>query len=340
MKLPTAGVIAIVLVLLAVIVGLAAGTAARPAPATPRRITPTPVVLTATPVPTTDPNVFKQPLSSGCATSQSIWVVTNGGGLLRYDGENWAQVDGTLRSLVFAACDADLLYAVGPAGAVLTVDDRSRRIRAVDVTTQDILGIAPLPDGAIAVGTQGTVMRLVGGDWQLYARGIDEDLRAIVAFGPESAWTVGAGGIAYRLEPAGWRPVPTGVDATLRAIAAQNVNSAVAVGDGGTIIALSGARWVSVDSGVDEPLRATTRAGSTAWIVGDRGVVLSVDGAFVSPGSPPKPPVTRRIDIGTACDLTSVFPLADDVWIIGSEGLKAGVWRLRAGAVAQHWGAC
>lgn len=340
MKLSTAGVIAVLLVIAAVAVGLLAGTVARPAPATPRRATPTPVVATATPQPTTDPNVFKQPLSSGCVTSQSMWVVTNGGGLVRYDGENWLQVDGTLRSLVYAACDADLLYAVGPAGAVLTVDDRSRQIRAVDVTTQDLLGIAPLPDGAIAVGTQGTVMRLTGGNWQPYARGIDEELRAIVAFSGESAWAVGVAGIAYRLEPAGWRPVPTGVDTTLRAVTGPNVGSVLAAGDAGTVIVLSGGRWNQVDSGVEETLRAATRSGTTAWIVGDGGVVLAVESVFVSPTVPAKPPATRRIDIATACDLTSVFVRGDDLWIIGSTSGGAGVWRLRNGSVAQHWGAC
>jgi len=318
-----------VLVLVAVSFGLLAGTLTRPAP-TPRRI-----VVTASPVPRTptptlsEGELFRQRFTSACATAQNVWVVTDGGGLLRYDGTAWTQADSTLRTLVFAACDDGFLYAVGPSGAVLSVDDRARQIRAVDLTTADLYGIAPLPDGALAVGGTGTVQRLSGGLWQTYARGIDEDLFAVVAFSGDSAWAVGAGGVSYRLETAGWRPVATNVDVPLRAVAGPDVSSVVAVGDRGTIASFAGGRWSTVESGVDENLRSIARARSFAWVVGDKGVVLAVDAARV-----------RRFDLHTACNLTRVFSRGDDVWIVGSDDRGSGVWRLRADAVAQHWGAC
>ncbi len=341
MKPAYAGAVAAVLVVLAIALGLAAGTIFRPPPPTPRVVvvTPSPAPRTATPSPTTDPNVFRQRLAGGCATDQSIWVVANGGGLVRFDGEHWTVVDSTLRTLVHAACDDALLYAVGPAGAVLSVDDRSRQIRAVDVTIRDLYGIAPLPDGALAVGDAGTVMRLVGGFWQPYARGIEEDLRAVAVFSDGSAWAVGAAGVAYRLEPAGWRPVATRVDATLRSVAGPNVANVVAVGDGGTVIAWTGGRWFTVDSGVEENLRAVARTAAAAWVVGEKGVVLTVEG-LTSPGVPAKPIAVTRLDLRTACDLVSVFVRGDDVWIIGEDGASSGVWRLRGGTIAQHWGAC
>jgi hypothetical protein len=337
-----AGLIAVLLVVAAIGAGLAIGTIARPSP-TPR---PTPVPTTAvptrTPVPTTDPQVFRQQLSSGCATDQGIWVVSSGGGILRYDGQDWAQIDSTLRTLTHTSCDDRTLYAVGPVGAVLILDDRQRSINSFDVTLADLRGVAAMPQGAMTSGTEGTVMLLSGGTWHVYASGIDEDLNGLLVFGLESAWAVGSQGISYRLETAGWRPIQTGVDVTLRAIAGANMLSAVAVGDAGTIVALSGVTWSKVESGTEERLRAVTVLASTAWVVGDNGVVLTVDGALRTPGSPipEKPTVVERVDIGTTCALTSVFSSGQDVWIVGSSGGNGGVWRIRDKKVAERWGEC
>lgn len=333
------GIIAVLLVVAAIGAGLAIGTVARPSP-TPR---PTPVrtvaVPTPTPVPTTDPQVFRQSLTGACATGQGLWVVTNGGGLLRYDGEHWTQIDGTLRTLTAASCDAGTLYAVGPVGAMLIVDDRLRQITSFDVTLADLIGVAAMPEGAMAVGTAGTVMFLSGGSWQEYARGLEEDLYGIVAFGPQSAWVVGSQGATYRLEAAGWRPVPTGVTVVLRAVSGTGPQSAVAAGDGGTLLAFDGT-WKPVESGVTTNLRAIARVGSTWWIVGDDGVVLTVDGLFVSAAIPAKPTVVTRVDIGTTCALRSVFVNGSDIWVVGSTGSRGGVWRLRDGRVGEKWGDC
>jgi len=185
-------------------------------------------------------------------------------------------------------------------------------------------------------------MLLSGGTWQPYALGLEEDLNAVVVFGLQSGWMVGTQGISYRLEVAGWRPVQTGVDVTLRGIAGPSAQTVAAVGDGGTILALSGLTWSKIDSGVGAPLRSIVMLGQTAWIVGDDGVVLTVDGALRVPGSevPAKPPVVNRIDIGTTCSLTSVFVADNSIWIIGSRGGVSGIWKLNNGKIAERWGEC
>jgi len=111
---------------------------------------------------------------------------------------------------------------------------------------------------------------------------------------------------------------------------------------GGTILALSGLTWSKIDSGVGAPLRSIVMLGQTAWIVGDDGVVLTVDGALRVPGSevPAKPPVVNRIDIGTTCSLTSVFVADNSIWIIGSRGGVSGIWKLNNGKIAERWGEC
>jgi hypothetical protein len=332
------GIIAALLVVAAIGAGLAIGTVARPSP-TPR---PTPVrtvaVPTPTPVPTTDPQVFRQSLTGACATGQGLWVVTNGGGLLRYDGEHWTQIDGTLRTLTAASCDAGTLYAVGPVGAMLIVDDRLRQITSFDVTLADLIGVAAMPEGAMAVGTAGTVMFLSGGSWQEYARGLEEDLYGIVAFGPQSAWVVGSQGASYRLEAAGWRPVATGVTVALRAVSGTGPQQAWVVGDGGTFLIFDGT-WKPVETGITANLRAIARLGGALWIVGDAGTVLLLDAAGGDHTQPGIRPVTK-VDLGTTCDLRSVFANGQDLWVVGSTGSVGGVWRIRGGSVAERWGGC
>lgn len=339
LPLSYAGIIAVLLVVAAIGGGLAVGTVARPR-ATPRVATTAPVVApTPTPRPTTDPAVFRQTLSSGCATEQGLWVVANGGGLVRYDGKDWRQVDGTLRTLTHASCDAGTLYAVGPVGAVLIVDDRARSINSFDVTVEDLRGVAAMPTGAMVVGTAGTVMLLSGGAWQPYASGIDEDLSAVVAFDLQSAWVVGSLGISYRLEAAGWRPIPTGVSVTLRALSATSPQNAVAVGDAGTVVVFDGT-WKPVETGVTADLRSIARLGGMEWIVGNAGTVLTLDATGGDHTAEASTKPASRFDLATSCDLASVFATAQDVWVIGATGARSGVWRIRDGKVAEKWGEC
>lgn len=326
MRSSVAGIIVALLVVAAAGLGLGASVLARRPPPTPAVVTFTPAPTTPPPPPTTDPAVFRQRLSGGCATADNVWVVSDGGTLIRYDGRDWQQVDATLRSLVRAACGERGLIAVGPAGAVLLVDEDAQTVRSVYLGVEDLLGVSVMPDGDLVSGTNGEVQLLAGGSWQPFAQGIRADLLAITAFSLRSAWAVGAGGASFRLEPAGWREVPTGVQATLRAVAATAVTDAVAVGDAGTVLRFDGKSWSAVESGVDTTLRDATLA-PALWIVGDGGVVLT--------GEP-----LRRLDIGTSCDLHAVFAKGRDVWIVGSSGSRGGVWRLQGGAVAQRWGAC
>lgn len=320
--------LAILLVLAAVGAGLGASVVARrPTPAaTPLPVAATPAPTTPAPSPTTDPAVFRQPLAAGCPTADGVWVASDGGSLITYDGETWREVDATLRTLVHAACDERRMIAVGPAGAVLLVDEDAKTVSSVSLGIEDLFGVSIMREGALVSGSRGTVQLLAGGTWQPFAAGIDEDLDAIVGFSLSSAWTVGAGGVSYRLEPAGWREVATGVTVTLRGVAARSASDVVAVGDAGTVIRFDGRAWTTVDTGVTTTLRGVALT-PDVWIVGDRGVVLT--------GDPP-----RRVDLGTTCDLRSVFARGGDVWIVGSSGSRGGVWRLHGGAVAQRWGEC
>ena len=331
LRASVAATLGILFVLAAVGIGLATGRVARPSP-TPARVS-----VTFTPAPTPSPTpydeaaVFRgQPLSGGCATTGGVWIVTNGGGLLRYDGTQWAQVDATLRSLTRVSCGTNAAYGIGFLGAVLVADEQTRQIRSTDVTTEDLFGVAALPNGALMVGTAGSVFILDSGDIQPFAKGIDENLFGVVAFSLQSAWAVGDGGITYRLDQRGWNPVGSGQTNTLRAVAATTPATALAVGDKGTIVTYASG-WQVANSGVDVTLRDVI-VDPGVWIVGDKGTVLTTSGVPATP--------FKRVDIGTTCDLISVFSRGGDVWVVGRGAIGGGVWRLRNGAVAQHFGGC
>lgn len=324
MRARYAVVASVLLVAGAIGVGLLAARLGAPPPPAPATALPSPP---PSPPADTGPLVFRQPLAAGCPTADAVWVVADGGGIGRFDGERWQLIDPTLRSLVAAACRGDVMVAVGPAGRIVTVDDVARTVRVDTVTFEDLLGVSAFGDGAMAVGSQGTVM-LEGPDgWSVYARGIEEDLHAIAAFARLSAWAVGAGGVAYRLEEAGWRPVATGVSATLRAVAGSSIGDVVAAGDEGTLLRFDGS-WKPVASGVTVALRAAARVGSVTYVAGDRGTVLVIEGAAV-----------RRDDLPTTCTLRAAFARGGDVWFVGSEGTRSGVWR-RTGDRLVQWGEC
>jgi len=273
-----------------------------------------------------------QPLSAGCAAGDGVYVVSDGGGIGRFAFDRWQLIDPIARSLVAATCQGDMLTAVGGGGRVVAINDRDQTIRSDSVLPEDFLGVATLADGVLAVGRAGTVERQGGGGWGIYAAGIDEDLFAVAAFGPSSAWAVGSGGVSYRLETAGWRPVPTGVTATLRAIAARSVDDAVVVGDDGVILTWAG-RWTVVGGAPKVAYRAVLRAGPAVYVAGDGGtLVRATDRTGSSPEWTP-------IGLGTTCTLRALFSRGDELWVIGSDGGRAAVWRLAGGAVFR-WGQC
>jgi len=201
------------------------------------------------------------------------------------------------------------------------------RVRTGAVGLDALRAISLLPDGALAAGSRGTVVRRTAAGWFPHAAGLEEDFEGVAAFGPASAWVVGARGVAYRLEDAGWRAIDTGTDRTLRAIAGRAVDDVVAVGDGGTILRYRDG-WRPRPGPAGITLRAAALVGTATWVVGDRGTVIRLDGD-----------VQEMIDLATSCTLRAVFAQRGTIWIVGSDGTNAAVWRIGTGA-ARQWGAC
>jgi len=325
-----AAAIVAVLVAGALVVGVVAGVRARPAP-TPAP----PASVTTLPIPTAaavDPKdverrAFVQPLSAGCATDKAVWLFADGGSAIRFDGRVWSIPDPTLRSLTAAACRSGTALAVGGGGSLLTADDDRRELRTDHLGTDDLRGVAILPDGAIAVGSSGAVLRQSALDWTQVGASIVAELHAVAASG-RTVWLVGAGGASYHLTNEGWQPVPTLTSATLRAVAIPSVETAIAAGDGGTLLRWTAAGWAKVETAVTSTFRGASVIGAATWIVGDGGTVIEVLGDRI-----------RRIDVGTTCTLRAVFPQDTAVWIVGSDGVRGGAWRITPSGT-ERWGSC
>ena len=328
----TAAAIALALVALAALAGVGASRLAVRPP------TPSPLARpSASPVPSpteidTGPFVFAQQLSAGCAAGAGVYVVSDGGGIGRFDGERWSLVDDTSRSLAAATCAGARLLAVGGGGRVVTVDDAARVVRVDMVQLDDLLAVAPLGDGVLAAGRRGSVIRQDLGGWLPYAQGIDEDLFAVAAFGDASAWVVGAGGASFRLEPAGWRPVATGVTADLRVLAARSVDDVIAAGDDGVVLEWTG-RWTRLGAEVPRvTYRAAARLGDAVYLAGDRGTLVRLSGTAGARQA-------TVVPLSATCTLRGLFVHQGELWAIGSDGGRGAVWRLGA-AGTTRWGDC
>ncbi len=270
---------------------------------------------------------FAQPLAAGCATERAVWLFADGGAAIRFDGRSWSIPDPTLRSLVAAACDAGSALAVGGGGSLLTVDEDRREVRADRFGIDDLRSVVRLPDGAIAVGAGGAVVRQTALGWTPIGGSIADELFG-VATGGGSVWIVGAGGASYRNATGGWDPRPTGTTATLRAVAIPSLDTAIAAGDGGTLLRWTAAGWSPVRADATASFRAAAVLGAATWVVGDGGTVVEILGERV-----------RRIELGTTCTLRAVFPQGAAVWVVGSDGTRGGAWRVTPSGV-DRWGAC
>jgi hypothetical protein len=331
------------LVVFAASVGLFLGSRARPAAApqptpAPRPESTTVALPSATPV---DPaeaqrRAFAQPLSAGCATDRAVWIFADGGAAIRFDGRLWTIPDPTLRSLSGAACRGGEAVAVGDRGTILTADDDRRELRADRTGIEDLRAIAVYPSGALAVGTSGTLLQQTAVDWSHVDAGITDDLYGVavaaerlVTPGRAQVWVVGARGLIYRFTERGWERVDSGTTATLRGVIMLG-DGAVAAGDGGTLLRFAQGRWIAVATGTDAALRAVAIVGATtAWAVGDRGMVVELLGEQL-----------RRVDLGTTtCTLRAVFPQGSAVWVVGSDGIRGGAWRVTPSGM-ERWGSC
>ena len=145
------------------------------------------------------------------------------------------------------------------------------------------------------VGDRGEAGRVVDDALRDWPSGVDVDLHAIDWIGPAQAIAVGDDGTAVVLLMSGPRALTTNVSADLRDVSAIGTTNAIVVGDEGTIVRFPGLQPTPLSSGREEHLFGVHVKEDTAWAVGQRGVILRIEGEQVTVEREPSGPTLRAI---------------------------------------------
>jgi len=175
--------------------------------------------------------------------------------------------------------------------------------------------------GLVALcGRGGKAAKLVGTNLQWWPTTTEADLNAIAWIGPVQAMAVGDGGAVQVLLATGPRALDVGTEVDLRDVVARGTTDALLVGDEGTVISLRALQPHPVSTGRSEHLFGAHVAGEVAWAVGQRGVVLRVEGDEVSVEREPRGGNLRAVggcperDLYAVGDGGTVMRRVDDRW--------------------------
>ncbi|HNQ82148.1 MAG TPA: T9SS type A sorting domain-containing protein [Bacteroidales bacterium] len=209
----------------------------------------------------------------------SGWAVTKDSAILYYNGANWAEQYKAAKEMTkIIAVDASHVWAVGKGGVILFYNGSSWTAQQSG-TAKDILDAAFVsPDYGWAVGKTGTLIEYKNGTWVPFVNSLtnNRDVNSIKFNSPTSAFAVGKTGLMLQFD---------------------------------------GIEWYNQSSGTATTLNGVSMAGTTGFLVGESGVIVSYnDEAFTSP-------------------LATIHPVAGDITTTNLIDLLFGeqyYWRMRA----------
>ena len=238
-----------------------------------------------------------QPLYAlrGVSTS-NLWSVGDAGFIGHYNGAAWqsatSPVATTLRGL--APVSATNTYAVGAGGRILQwsgtwpsgswcpTSGGSPLCPFTSPTTEDLFGADAVDATHVwAVGTNGTIIKWDGSNWNTVTSNTTNNLRSVDMVTVNFGMAVGQGGVADWWNGTSWSPSahPSGTSANLNSVSCYDTTDCFAVGDGGVIIKWDGLNWTPQSSFVVSNLNAVAwNTISDVWAVGNFGTVLKWDG--------------------------------------------------------------
>lgn len=222
-----------------------------------------------------------------------IWAVGSNGKIIRSNngGEKWeAQVSPTSENLQgLAAWNDEQAVAVGGGGVVIRTVDAGKTWTEVAVPKSDVanklLNVRAAEGGtAWAVGEMGAVLKSADGG-QHWERALPEKDQAWndIAFVGDHGVLVGEFGQVMKTEDGGknWKAVSSGVKSSLMSVYLRDRLNGVAVGLSGVILVThdGGGQWKEMERQTREHLNGVTWDGTQWQVVGDKGVIVSGDGA-------------------------------------------------------------
>jgi hypothetical protein len=241
-----------------------------------------------------------------------VWVVGDGGTVLRWDGDRWE--------------------SLGKTGGLTNV---TATLRGVCASGPD--DVWAVGYGFTASGAVGYVLHRDGSGWADVTASMPAappDLYSVRCIGNEVWAAGGSGAILHRDAAGSWSAASSGTNG-LYGLWGSGTSDLWAVGVYGTILRGNGTDWTSLWSGVTtQPLNGFWASGpNDAWAVGNVGTILHWDGsAWSKVQSGTSPPVLPK-DL----DLFAVWgSSATDVWVVGG-GVIPGTPNAAATGVILHW---
>jgi hypothetical protein len=185
-------------------------------------------------------------------SATSIWVAGDGGVVLHFDGVSW-QVAPVIPAVQWNINDVHGEWLVGDGGILRNLSGGI--VMQPVLHSKGLKAVLSLDGGkAIAVGTQGKILRFDGSNWSATMVGLDGDvpspaLNAIWTDAIGTIWIVGEAGTVIRVEADGsWFQEETSTGTKdLYAVSGDGTGTLYAAGAAGTLIMRSpGENWVSV----------------------------------------------------------------------------------------------
>lgn len=224
-------------------------------------------------------------MAVSAAPTGTLWVVGDGGRILRSDdgGSSWLELTGAPAvQMTSVAASRQGLVAVGWDGTILRADTvEGRWTRVPSGSVRHLHSVAMQGASAWAVGDGGTVLYSSdsGRTWSTQSAGTPRILYSVSVADERNAWAVGAAGTVLSTKNAGstWTLHSADTAAALNGVSAVSSSVVWAVGAGGTVLRTDdgGSTWRSQASGTKVELRAIVASTpDRAWVVGDDGVLL------------------------------------------------------------------
>lgn len=211
---------------------------------------------------------------STVASSGEVWVVGDGGLVVRWDGTQMQlPITGTSADLQAIWSQPSLVLAVGTGGVLARYGGSSWTSAplpaAMGRTLRAVFGTAP--NSVWIGGDGGTLLFWNGASAAAVPSPVSDAVYGIWGSSPSKLWAVAERGRILRFNGATWSmdaQASALTTQTLRAIAGVSDSLVYAVGDGGVLLRFDGTRWSAIDTGTSRSL--------SALYVDPAGVVLMV----------------------------------------------------------------
>ncbi len=211
------------------------------------------------------------------SSSQSLWIVGDGGAIYHWNGTNWtATPSGTISDIngVWGTGDGSSVWAVGDAGVVVSWDEAAGAWSSAEFPfVSNLTGIKGFSADEVFVSGYGGLFAWDGVEWTVVELPENVALRSVWGSTPQDLWLVGEEGMVFHGGGNTWEVVETGVTSTLNTVGSDGTSVWIA-GEGGLLMKHEGGSFVA-DAVLEQEnnLWSVWGGGGTLFVAGANGHV-------------------------------------------------------------------